>query len=1033
MVRITLESEMESNLINELCSGVSQWTRREDIKNENDLWNNLREKLNRNNIDRLEGIPLTDGEMAKVKEFLLDQCTSTYKAARWLSGEHQVAQIPLLRDDASLGQVSLIAINNREIAGGLSSYEVIHQYNAPKDEHSDRDRRFDVTLLINGLPMIHIELKSQRCPFMDAFRQIKKYGEEGKFRGLMGLVQMYVVTNGANTRYIAADNFGNINEKFLTSWVNEFNEPVEEYLPFAKAALNIPFAHMMVGKYSVLDNERKKVILLRPYQIHAIEAVKKASYERESGFVWHTTGSGKTLTSYTVTKNLLDIPSLDKAIFLIDRRDLDQQTTASFLSYADSDDVEIRNTDHTADLENKLKSNDRCVIITTVQKLQTLIRKLDENKEKKARVREQISKKSIAFVVDECHRAVTPESKRIIDKFFAKTLWYGFTGTPIFEENKREQKGDLPRTTAGMYGRPKDPNKKCLHAYTIKEAIHNNAVLGFKIQGMGFRRSTLEEIASKLGLYSDTELELVDDKTLEKEVIKGYAIATNKSIYDDDQYRLEVIDYIVNQSRARLALNHPSGEAFEGLLTVSSIEEAQKYYELFKQFKEDGNVSQKICQMLPDFPKIAITYTVGENEDGARANQEKMALSLADYNEMFGTSWDLSTLDAYNRDLNDRLARKKSKYKERSQQLDLVIVVDRLLTGFDAPCLSTIFLARPPMKPQHLIQALSRTNRIFTKDKRFGHVVTMQTPEKYEAAIEDALRLYTNGGMDDVQAPSWIATAERLKAAVDKLKKLAPTTKHVDDLIAHGVLEELKEYARAFQAVDRVLSEAQVYDEFDEDSLQEDFGIDRDEFDTLTGKYHNVIEKIKELTSEKDGDEDPLEIDVNYELETIKLIEVNFNYLVALLQAHMPEGDELALAPPQEDDERISKLISDYQRGNPKVGMVIGEMWNDVKANPEDFRNKNAFVVMEERVDNLINREIDSFAHTWGIEPKDLKMFVNTVPSTELAPSTVDQSMGNYEAYKKAGGTDSKIRYLRGLRDAVVDFVKNEIHPLTAR
>ena len=398
---------------------------------------------------------------------------------------------------------------------------------------------------------------------------------------------------------------------------------------------------------------------------------------------------------------------------------------------------------------------------------------------------------------------------------------------------------------------------------------------------------------------------------------------------------------------------------------------------------------------------------------------------------MFGTSWDLSTLDAYNRDLNDRLARKKSKYKERSQQLDLVIVVDRLLTGFDAPCLSTIFLARPPMKPQHLIQALSRTNRIFTKDKRFGHVVTMQTPEKYEAAIEDALRLYTNGGMDDVQAPSWIATAERLKAAVDKLKKLAPTTKHVDDLIAHGVLEELKEYARAFQAVDRVLSEAQVYDEFDEDSLQEDFGINRDEFETLTGKYHNVIERIKELTPEID--EDPLEIDVNYELETIKLIEVNFNYLVALLQAHMPEGDELALAPPQEDDERISKLISDYQRGNPKVGMVIGEIWNDVKANPEDFRNKNAFVVMEERVESLINREIDGFAHTWGIEPKDLKMFVSTIPSSELAPSTVDQSMGNYEAYKAAGGTDSKIRYLRGLRDAVVEFVKNEIHPLTAR
>ena len=236
-----LESAMEDLLIHQLACDVSQWTHRPDIRTEDDLWQNLREKLNAANIDRLQGVLLTDAEMAQVKDFICDQAQTTYKAARWLAGEHRVAQIPLMREDAKLGTVSLVAVNSREIAGGHSVYEVINQYRTAGDA-GERDRRFDVTLLINGLPMIHIELKNADHPYMDAYRQIKKYGEEGQFRGLMGLVQMFVVTNGAETRYIAADNRGNLNEKFLTRWVNEKNEAVDDYLAFAKAALNIPLA-----------------------------------------------------------------------------------------------------------------------------------------------------------------------------------------------------------------------------------------------------------------------------------------------------------------------------------------------------------------------------------------------------------------------------------------------------------------------------------------------------------------------------------------------------------------------------------------------------------------------------------------------------------------------------------------------------------------------------------------------------------------------------------------------------------------------
>lgn len=1028
-----LESEMEEQLIKQLSCDVSQWTYRSDLTTEDALWNNLREKLNRNNIDKLQGIPLTDMEMAQVKQFLLDQAATTYKAARWLSGEHQVAQIPLLREDASLGEVSLMAVNSREVAGGSSSYEVINQYQAVKGDGSERNRRFDVTLLINGLPLIHIELKNRDHPFMDAFRQITKYCEEGKFRGLMGLVQMFVVSNGEQTRYIAADNHGNLNEKFLTRWVDENNEPVENYLSFAKAALNIPAAHLMVGKYCVLDNDSKRVILLRPYQIHAIEAIRRASRERESGFIWHTTGSGKTLTSYTVTKNLLDIPSMDKAIFLIDRKDLDQQTTSSFLSYADSDDVDVRNTEHTGDLEDKLRSKDRCAIVTTIQKLQNIIRRYsDEDASPKyQKLRDQISKKTIAFIVDECHRAVTPESKRVIEKFFNRSLWYGFTGTPIFDENKRAQKGDLPRTTAGMYGRPKDPNKKCLHAYTIKEAIGDGAVLGFKVQGMGFSRSTLEDLASKLQLMDELELDDISDKDLESAVVKAYANQTGRNIYDDDRHRLEVIDYIVNRSAAKLWLDAPAGESFEGLLTVSSIQEAQHYYKLFKQFVADGKVSENIRKLLPDFPKIAITYTVGENEDGATANQSEMAASLADYNAMFGTSWDLSTLGAYNTDLNDRLTRKKSKYRDRSQQLDLVIVVDRLLTGFDAPCLSTIFLDRPPMKPQHLIQAFSRTNRIFNKVKRYGQIVTLQTPELYAEKIDEALRLYTNGGMDDVQAPAWSETSERLTRAVEALKTVAATEEQVDDLQMHGSLEELQAFVKAYQAVDRLIGEAQVYDEFREEMLKTTFDMSREEFERLTGRYHNIIERIKELT-EKEKIE-VVDIDVDYELESVKRIEVNYRYLVALLQAHMPEGTDAPKVASEAEDQRISKFIEDYKKNNPKVGEVLSQLWFEVKFKPEAFRDKDAFAIIEERVDELIAKEIQDFSAKWGVNPEALKMYASTVPASEISSKTVDSSMGDYAAYKAAGGSVTKLKYLRELREAVATFVKDEIKPLTKR
>lgn len=554
-----LESMIEQKLIEQLVYGDSQWTYRKDLKTEADLWANFRYILEQNNKDRLDGEPLSDQEFEQVKNQL--QFSSFYKAGEWLVGENGKVQVHVQRDTKRL---HLVVMNHEHIAGGSSVYEVINQYSALNtDENSNmpaRDRRFDVTLLINGLPMIHIELKNKQHSYMDGFRQIKKYIGEGKFTGIFSAVQMFVISNGVNTKYFSAASDTELNEKFVSGWLDQENNPVSDYIDFAKSVLSIPQAHEMIARYTVLDKDAKRLILLRPYQIHAIEAVREASKNGKSGFIWHTTGSGKTLTSYKTTRNLLmDIPSIDKAIFLIDRKDLDTQTTMAFQAYANNDLIDVDETDNVNDLKKKLKSADRQVIVTTIQKLQILITKrLKEGTPEYTKMKNL----RIAFVVDECHRAVTPGTKRTIERFFGRSLWYGFTGTPRFAENPYPQKGDLPRTTEELYG-------ERLHKYTIQNAIHDGAVLGFQVEHNGPKQMTDE---------------------------------TDVSAYENETHMLKVLDHILNKCYYKLGFQNGRGQTYEALLTTSSIQMAQRYYDLLNRVKKGETslqIDEKMKQVLP--------------------------------------------------------------------------------------------------------------------------------------------------------------------------------------------------------------------------------------------------------------------------------------------------------------------------------------------------------------------------------------------------------------------------------------------------
>lgn len=954
-----LESVIEQKLIEQLIYGDSQWTYREDLKTEADLWKNFRYILEQNNKERLNGEPLSDAEFEQVKNQL--QFSSFYKAGEWLVGENGKVMVHVQRDTERL---HLIVMNHEHIAGGSSVYEVINQYNALKmDEDSSvnaRDRRFDVTLMINGLPMIHIELKNKQHSYMDGFWQIKKYIGEGKFTGIFSAVQMFVISNGGDTKYFSAASDTELNPKFISGWLDKENNAVSDYLDFAKSVLRIPEAHEMIARYTVLDEEAKRLILLRPYQIHAIEAIRDASKTGKSGFVWHTTGSGKTLTSYKATRNLLmDIPAIDKAIFLIDRKDLDTQTTMAFQAYANNDLIDVDETDNVFDLKKKLKSDDRQVIVTTIQKLQRLItRKLQEGTPEYHKIKNL----KIAFVVDECHRAVTPGTKREIERFFGNSLWYGFTGTPRFAENPYPQMGDLPRTTQELYG-------DCLHKYTIQNAIHDNAVLGFQVEHNGPKNKKDE---------------------------------TDSNLYVTESHMLKVLEVILNKSYYKLGFQNGKGKTYEGLLTTSSIQLAQKYYDLLKMVKEGKTtlkIDEKIKQVLPDFPKFAITYSVTENEEGSHVNQQKMQESLDDYNKMFGTKYEISQIQGYNGNLNKRLARKDAKYKSRNEQLDLVIVVDRLLTGFDAPCLSTIFIDRPPMGPHDLIQAFSRTNRIYDKNKVYGQIVTFQAPKLFKESVDNAVRLYSAGSTQTALLADWKEVESAFRKSLKALRISAETPEEVPGMS----IKEKKIFVKLFQDFDKFFAQLKSFTQY-EDNMLAGYGITEDEYTDYAGQYLNAKEEIKEDTDGQIDDPGVPAVDEDYELMAYSHTKIDYEYIINLIQNIVSpdeESQDVTQEQKQKQMDEVKQYVEELRKDNPKVAEIMTTLIGEIEQDVNKYKGQSILNIVENMKQECIEKVVTDFCITWYTSKDDVMYAAMHYRNGEIPNESAIKETANFTSYKE--------------------------------
>ncbi|MEE0499574.1 MAG: type I restriction endonuclease subunit R, partial [Streptococcus sp.] len=599
-------------------------------------------------------------------------------------------------------------------------------------------------------------------------------------------------------------------------------------------------------------------------------------------------------------------------------------------------------------------------------------------------------------VVDECHRAVTPQTQKEIKAYFKNSLWYGFTGTPIFKENKRKQVGDLAQTTHQQYG-------DRLHEYTVKEAIHDGAVLGFKVD---YRNTIISDL-------------------LEEEI--------PDQAYEDKEHMLEVLDAILNKSQQQLNIPKGVGKSYEAVLTVKSIPRAQAYYNLLKSIlagKERVKVSERVKRHLPDFPKFTITYSVSENEEESIGYQDHMKQVMEDYNQEFGTHFSLADLRGFNTDVNHRLARKQDKYLYRNEQLDLVIVVDRLLTGFDAPCLSTLFIDRKPMRPQDLIQAFSRTNRIFDDKKHFGHIITFQRPQAFKEAVDNALKLYSNGGENEVLAPSWEEEKRNFLKAWAEFEGQVTDFKDEGVALEQAPTAQLRKVAKAYQIFDKYQASIRVYSEYDKEEIYRETGLSDSQLEAYLGLYQNILAEIKSRDPEVDSQDD---LDIHYELESVQVDEINYAYILMLIQSMIQQEENKEQTLTDKDIATVDSYIESLNRTNPSLAEIIQNLWTQVQEEPERYRGQSITGVLDQMIESVIDSHIVSFAKNWYIGADELRYYIQHYrkgAKKQAGESQLTKSQ-RYKDYKaEVADALNPLSYKKQIKEAYTQLIEEVIEPL---
>lgn len=979
----TKEAQLEQNLIDLLCARHGQWTFRPDLKTEEDLWNNLRNIIEIRNKSELNDNALTDSEFERVQSEILAKTKTPFEAAKWLRGEKGKCSIVLERDNG-LGRIELVIYSSNEKNGGFSSYEVVHQIAKSKSNLEERNRRFDVTLLISGLPIIQIELKTAiaKDGVKQAYYQIEKYIDEGTFSNtIFQTLQLYVMSNEQTTRYMAAAPKGELQEKYMFAWRTRDNTRVENINEFAKQVLNIPRAHELVSEYMILSEEQssKVLMVLHPYQIHAIEAIFEAASKHQSGYIWHATGSGKTITSFVSTKLLAQRSGIDRTIMLLDRKDLDNQTTSEFTKFASAYSTGINTNDNTLIVGTgntkalsralKLDSSSNVVIVTTRQKLNKAIESL---KEKEPGKLANLRGKHIVFIVDECHRAISAQNMDDIKKVFPKSTWFGFTGTPIFEENKKSSDGQYARTTHDQYG-------EVLHRYTIKNALEDGSVLGFQVE----HESTIhkDELANVVyrAMRSEeknlnyTDEELVSTVESMKDIDKEKYLQS--AHYESDDHIQSVIRKILSPNNAYRKFVFKDGNpTMSAILTTSSIDMAKRYYKAIKKFTTDKNwletqfphhpLRQGAVMNDPDFPRVAITYSLEENIKGAALKQSEMKGIIDEYNLMYGTSWSVESIERYNGDINNRLARKKGEFKEFGNHLDLVIVVDRLLTGFDAPRCQTLFVDRN-LQYAGLIQAFSRTNRTY-KGKEKGLITTFRKPATMKEHVFAATRLYSQANNNDsLIYPTYEESKKKFNAAYNALIKLDAINVN-NPITEHAPKSDRINFVKCFQDLNKAYRAIASYDEFNI------------EFDSdKSGKFAKKIaiiedniglyNTIKASLSPDDKNEPGIELIDFFDSSTVQTYTVDKGYIDALLKEYEPNSQDTRV--------KIENALTKLNKSE-LVRKIYKQILDDIDAQVIK-KDSNFLQLKREYFTDKYDSVVENFSNTWCVSIDELVISVN--------------------------------------------------------
>ena len=726
---------------------------------EQDLICNWAKILFNNNagIDRLNGCPLTQGEMAQVIEQI-----ETLKTPLALNGFINGKTIAITRDNPDdvlhLGkEVSLKIYDRQEIAAGQSRYQIAQQPIYPAKSKILNDRRGDLCLLINGMPVIHIELKRSGVPVSQATGQIEKYAHEGVFTGLFRLVQIFVGMTPDEARYFANPGAGAFNPNFFFHWEDFNNEPVcagdkpgtDEWKRFTSTLLSIPMAHQLIGFYTVADSSDGCLKVMRSYQYYAAAAisdkVRRCKWDeprhsstpgRPGGYIWHTTGSGKTMTSFKSAQLVADSHDADKVVFLMDRIELGTQSLSEYRSFADDAD-DVQGTENTQVLKSKLASDDpkNRLIVTSIQKMSNL--KAGETGITQAEL-DRLAGERIVFIIDECHRSTFGDMLQDIRRAFPNALFFGFTGTPILDENQK--KGS---TTAMVFG-------ECLHRYSIADGIRDGNVLGFDpYMVTTFDDYDVREAVALEQAKAATVAEAISDDRKSKvfyyykdsaEVpmgpmvdgagnhIKGIEdFLTPAQYWPDTPHHGKVVEDIL---RRFPVLSH--GNKFHAILATSSIPEAIDYYRAFKE-------------RAPQMKVTALFDPSIDNNAGSTVKEDALVELIEDYNKAYGQEFTIPTWPAMKKDVSARLSHKKPYVNvdtNRDSRIDLLIVVDQMLTGFDSKWLNTLYLDKV-IDYESIIQAFSRTNRLFGPDKPFGTIRYYRRPHTMKCNIEAAVKLYS--------------------------------------------------------------------------------------------------------------------------------------------------------------------------------------------------------------------------------------------------------------------------------------------------